>query len=156
MATTEKRPVGRPRTRNSKGVPGDYVGFRASRDLKRRLEEAAAVSGRSLSTEAQFRLESSFSEESALGGPDLRRLAYLMIGAFAHSGTVYARSLGRSDDPRSWLADRECFRFGMARVIEGLALQFPGGLSKDDLFYIEQSLTWTLARRERRAQESMP
>jgi hypothetical protein len=59
---TDKRRVGRPRTRSQDG-PGDAVGFRAPRYLKRQLEDAAAASGRSISTEAQFRLENSFREQ---------------------------------------------------------------------------------------------
>src|SRR5437016_8009288 len=55
----EKRRPGRPRSRPDEG-PGQFVGFRASRELKNRLEAAAAENGRSLSTEAQFRLEQSF------------------------------------------------------------------------------------------------
>ena len=57
-----KRQPGRP-SRQPKDGPGDYVGFRASHDLKARLTAAAAKSGRSLSTEAQFRLETSFIAE---------------------------------------------------------------------------------------------
>ena len=60
--TTERRRPGRPRTRTEEG-PGDYVGFRAPRELKERLDAAAAASGRSLSTEAQLRLENSFRDQ---------------------------------------------------------------------------------------------
>jgi hypothetical protein len=55
-----RRRGGRPRTREKRALPASYVGFRVSNDLKERLEKAAAASGRSLSTEAQFRLENSF------------------------------------------------------------------------------------------------
>jgi hypothetical protein len=43
------------------------VGFRAPRELKQRLEAAAVRSGRSLSTEAQIRLERSFEKQDLLG-----------------------------------------------------------------------------------------
>lgn len=57
-----KRRVGRPRTRTD-DEPGEYVGFRAPRALKEQLASAAKESGRSLSTEAQVRLEMSFRDE---------------------------------------------------------------------------------------------
>ena len=43
----EKRRVGRPRVRHD-DAPGEYVGFRAPRALKEKLETAAEVAGRSL------------------------------------------------------------------------------------------------------------
>jgi TraY domain len=61
LADAKRRP-GRPKTRLEDG-PGDYVGFRAPRKLKEQLTLAAEESGRSLSTEAQVRLESSFQAE---------------------------------------------------------------------------------------------
>lgn len=68
----EKRRVGRPR--KYAAGPGDYVGFRAPRDLKERLEVAANAAGRSLSTEAQFRIERSFDRQNLLG--EALELAY--------------------------------------------------------------------------------
>ena len=63
-----KRGVGRPRTRPDDESPGgDYVGFRASRKLKRRLSEVAAGASRSLSAETEFRLEHSFDRQDLLG-----------------------------------------------------------------------------------------
>lgn len=53
----------------------DYVGFRCPRELKGWLTDAAAKSGRSLSTETQARIEQSFLEGNAL------RLAYGPEGA---------------------------------------------------------------------------
>jgi hypothetical protein len=58
----EKRRPGRPRVRIERGVPAEYVGFRASKALKASLELEAQKSGRSLSTEAQFRLEQSLAD----------------------------------------------------------------------------------------------
>jgi hypothetical protein len=62
MAATAKKRPGRPRTRTTE-QPGDYVGFRCPRKLKGLLEDAAAASGRSISTEAQFRIENSFRDQ---------------------------------------------------------------------------------------------
>lgn len=46
--------------------PGEYVGFRASPALKKKLERAAKAAGRSLSTETQMRLEQSFRDDRML------------------------------------------------------------------------------------------
>jgi hypothetical protein len=76
MTATAKRRPGRPRVRIAdEQRASDYVGFRCPRELKGWLTDAAANSGRSLSTEAQVRLEQSFLEGAAL------RLAYGPEGA---------------------------------------------------------------------------
>src|SRR5437868_12650617 len=91
MATAARR-VGRPRTRSD--GPGDYVGFRAPRELKERLEAAASRNGRSLSTEAQIRLERSFEKQSLLSealelayGPRLAGVLFLLGELMAEVGT---------------------------------------------------------------------
>ena len=61
--TEAKRRVGRPKTRPDEEGAGDYVGFRAPRRLKEDLARAAKAAGRSLSTEAQFRLERTFDRD---------------------------------------------------------------------------------------------
>lgn len=68
MAAKRKaRPTDRKRER-----PGEYVGFRSPPALKTKLEEVARAAGRSLSSEAQFRLEKSFEREPlALDALDL-------------------------------------------------------------------------------------
>ena len=53
--------AGRPRTRPQ--MPREYVGLFAPKELKRLLIDAARGNGRSLSSEAQFRLERSFDQE---------------------------------------------------------------------------------------------
>ena len=49
-----------------------YVGFRAPLALKSQLEAAALVNGRSLSYEAQIRLEQSFREETLIAELEAR------------------------------------------------------------------------------------
>ena len=49
-----------------------YVGFRAPLALKSQLEAAALVNGRSLSTEAQIRLEQSFRDETLIAELEAR------------------------------------------------------------------------------------
>ena len=80
-----KRP-GRPRKR-SQETAGDYVGFRIPRAVKEQLSAAAEASGRSLSTEAQFRIEWSFREQGlALDALDL---------AYGRQGAGLLMLLGR-------------------------------------------------------------
>jgi hypothetical protein len=78
MKAGRMKRVGRPRTRENDG-PGEYVGFRASKDLKEKLEAAAHNSARSLSSEAQFRLEQSFRDESTREG--FAEMFYGEVGA---------------------------------------------------------------------------
>jgi hypothetical protein len=106
-----KRRVGRPRSR-SEG-PGDYVGFRAPRELKERLETTAATSGRSLSTEAQIRLEKSFEKQDLLS--DSLELAYgarlagivLLVGNLMKQTGLLGgfASIGSAEARDKWLDD---------------------------------------------------
>ena len=68
-----KKRIGRP-TRPPK--PGERVtlGLRVTAELKNRIEGAANEKGRSLSQEAEFRLERSFDREELL--PEVLTLAY--------------------------------------------------------------------------------
>jgi hypothetical protein len=77
-----KKP-GRPRTRGvfeGERVP---LGLRVTADVKAKLDQAIAASGRSQSQEAEFRIEQSFAEQrSLLEALDLaygRELAWLML-----------------------------------------------------------------------------
>jgi hypothetical protein len=54
--------------------PREPVGFRISPELRKRLDVAAIEKTRSLSQEAEFRLEMSFSKEDLL--PSVQQLAY--------------------------------------------------------------------------------
>jgi hypothetical protein len=82
-------------------VPASYVGFRASHELKERLEKAAAASGRSLSTEAQFRLEASFRGDADAFFPEpVRHLGRTLIGAYLVDGSAgVVRRLTGLPDP---------------------------------------------------------
>jgi TraY domain len=103
--------VGRPRTR-AEG-PGDYVGFRSPRELKERLEAAAARSGRSLSTEAQIRLEKSFEKQDLLGGalelaygPRLAGILMLLAEMTCQVGRMAGFTSGESGEAMdNWLDD---------------------------------------------------
>jgi hypothetical protein len=78
------------------------LGLRVTADLKKRLEERAAASGRSQSQEAEFRLEQSFrqdDEELEVWGERGAREAWRICAAAAN--TLVAKS------GRHWLVDPE-------------------------------------------------
>jgi hypothetical protein len=108
----QKRRPGRPTVAGKEGEKS-VLGIRATATMKRRLQEAADVSGRSLSAEAEYRLERSFSVEDALSGPARPVLLHL-ISAF-----------GGESDPR----DPEGYRESMMRAVAAMTDRFPGGLS---------------------------
>jgi TraY domain len=113
----EKRRVGRPRTRLDE-APGDFVGFRAPRELKEKLKQAAASSGRSLSTEAQFRLEKSFHPEELLAetlelafGPGLAGLLTLAGRVMREAGSskMYQKQRDGGVSGGSWPMDPDAY-----------------------------------------------
>jgi hypothetical protein len=77
------RKPGRPRTRGVSEGERVSLGLRVTADLKGKLDQAMAASGRSQSQEAEFRIEQSFAEQrSLLEALDLaygRELAWLLL-----------------------------------------------------------------------------
>ena len=132
MATAARR-VGRPRTRSD--GPGDYVGFRAPRELKERLEAAAARNGRSLSTEAQIRLEKSFEKQELLVGalelaygPRLAGILFLLGEMMSEVGASAAFASGESVEAmRSWLDDPFAYDQAITAVYDILTSFRPAG-----------------------------
>lgn len=112
----EKRRVGRPRVRHD-DAPGEYVGFRAPRALKEKLETAAEVAGRSLSTEAQFRLQESFRDDEQLPaslkriyGPQLAGLLLLIGEILRDAGRVAGfKSTGTLRGADEWFDEPKAF-----------------------------------------------
>lgn len=119
MATAARR-VGRPRTREE--GPGGYVGFRAPRELKEKLEDAAARNGRSLSTEAQIRLEKSFERQELLAGalelaygPRLAGILFLLGKTIYEVGPISGYESGESPEAVvNWLDD--AFAYDQAKM----------------------------------------
>jgi hypothetical protein len=95
-----KRRSGRPTTT---AEPGKKVtlSIRATPDLKGRLDQQAKANDRSLSQEAEVRLEQSFLADAHYGDPKFRSLMRLLTGAAA----VIEEQRGKS-----FLADYETFR----------------------------------------------
>lgn len=82
------------------------IGVRVSPSLKTELEEAAALNGRSVAQEAEFRLTQTFQADRAVGGQHTRE-ALNLIGALARN-LEYSLT-------RKWTDDRE-----VATALRGL------------------------------------
>jgi hypothetical protein len=141
MAKTKRgRPPKPPAARKRNNLT-----IRVRDKLKADLEANAAGNQRSLSEEAEFRLERSFSEESfidhALGGADMRQMAILMISAFSSAGRRGALASGHPEwTPAEWLQDPYCYKQAMLGALQALAPAHPGELSVDDLIMLMESL----------------
>ena len=141
MPGRTKKRVGRPRSAEQARA-GEYVGFRAPKELKDRLEHAAAAANRSLSTEAQVRLEHSFVREEHFG--EALSVAYgegvaallLIIGDVINAGGRYAiavrfsmpslvAAIRRNGD--IWLNEPYAFEQAKQAVLQVLDLARPDG-----------------------------
>jgi hypothetical protein len=122
----EKRRPGRPRRLEN----GDYVGFRAPRKLKAQLVEAAAAANRSISTETQVRLESTFRDENALDlaidlahGPRVGAVAMLLAGLMRRASDWADAAANRAPGEGDWLSDPYLYsqaRQAIERVLDVL------------------------------------
>jgi hypothetical protein len=105
--------------------------FRMRPELKQALEEAAARNGRSINAELAARVERSFAEEAALGGPEMRWLVALVHSAFTTACRLRAPG---NPDP---LRDREVYRAGMFAVIDSLFATLPDATPEEVAVEIE-------------------
>jgi Arc-like DNA binding domain len=109
-----------PRTTKGTGGRKRYpLNMRTTKETRDRLEAAAIASGRSLVQEVEARLERSFHQETALGGPEMARVAFLMAASFA----VAVGDSRWTDDPLK-------FGNGVAAVLDALLRGFPQGPEK--------------------------
>jgi hypothetical protein len=116
-ATGAKKGKAMPRTTKGAGGGKRYpLNMRTTKETRDRLEAAAIASGRSLVQEVEARLEMSFQQEAALGGPEMARLAFRMAASFA----VAAGDSG-------WTADSVKYGKGVAAVVDVLLRGIPTG-----------------------------
>jgi hypothetical protein len=122
MANDTKR-RGRPAKEPTEGERIPFS-LRITADLKRDLEGAIAVSGRSLSQEAEYRLNRSFSDDSLFPSPDMRFWAVYMAGKFHSIGSKAAADKGHPEwTDREWMADPECFQEAAFQVMNSLLIE---------------------------------
>jgi hypothetical protein len=131
MPKRTKKRMGRPRE-TQRARPGEYVGFRAPKELKDRLERAAAAANRSLSTEAQVRLEHSFIRQDHLlqalcltYGDRAAGLLLLIGRAMANAG--WWADQYRPVTDHIWLDDPYAFDQVRQAIIQVLDLARPEG-----------------------------
>ena len=123
MATAAKR-MGRP-TKKPKAGERVSLGLRVTADMKKRLDAAAASSGRSQSQEAEMRLERSFRVEEVAGGAEMWELTKTMTALFAFVAKRAATTAGHPEwTAKEWLADQDCYQSATITVcrtlIEGM------------------------------------
>ena len=114
-------------------TPGERVplSLRVTADLKRKIDSAHEMSGRSQSQEAEYRLERSFSLDDAFDDPALRDLIVRLSVAFDGGGRSAAWSRNVQGD---WWRDPHCYRAAMFSVFETLLAQSPDAvLALEDL-----------------------
>jgi hypothetical protein len=128
-----------PRTTRADGKRHP-LNMRTTLETRQRLETAAAANGRSLAQEVEARLERSFLEEAALGGPEMVRLAYLMTTAFA---TAANRVANGSPD---WANDPAAYRAGLTAVVDALLIGMPDATAEDMGLLIEALKSRLLSR----------
>jgi TraY domain len=116
------------------------LNMRTTLETRQRLEAAAAANGRSLAQEVEARLERSFVEEAALGGPEMVRLAYLMTTAFA---TAASRAASGNPD---WASDPDAYRAGLTGVVDALLIGMPDATVENIGLLIEDLKSRLLSR----------
>lgn len=137
-----------PKTTRAAGGGKRYpLNMRTTKETRERLEAAASANGRSLAQEVEVRLERSFAEEHGFGGPDMRRLAYLMATAFATAGQL------RAGSKPDWISDRDCYRAGLFGAVDALLIGLPGATAEEVAREIEGLKGRLLSRIAREAND---
>lgn len=140
---TGRRP-GRP-TKPTSERKRNSVTLRVRDALKDAIAAAAKANQRSVSEEAEFRLELSLLDDASVGGGDLRPIAVVMATAFAAGGR---RRDGRP--PSQWLHDPAAFRSATMKVFETLLALAPreGAPEDFDLAFEARKLSRTMIEEE--------
>src|SRR3954447_21848935 len=112
-----QRRAGRPTTAAKEGEKAT-LGIRAAPKLKGQLIEASNVSGRSLSAEAELRLEQSFIVERLISTSLID-----VMQEIERAGSDFARGLGIEDN---WRANVESCLFALESAVVAFATRVPG------------------------------
>jgi hypothetical protein len=112
--------------------------------LRAKLERAAKRHGVSMNAEIGDRLERTFRQEDAFGGPDGRLRAHLMLSAFNTAGQRQARDKRITG---AWTDDPECYLAASFAAIDALMNGAPGTLDLDTAMVYVESFKQRLAAR---------
>ncbi|ROQ01147.1 hypothetical protein EDC65_0324 [Stella humosa] len=118
--------AGAPPTSEPRPGQKTTLSVRASPQLKAKILDAMKMSGRSLSEEAELRLDWSFAAEEEWGSAEIRRMAFILAGAFDQWGRAAAIMNGHPDwTPAQWVADPDCYGAASRAVVETLYSNLP-------------------------------
>lgn len=135
--TEERKRRGRP-TKEPGSEGRVSLGLRVTPDVKRRLDAAAALSGRSQSQEAEMRLERSFQEDAGAGGHRVRLMLNLVTSSFARAGQYAADASARTfDEPDKWVNDPACYGSAALAAVDTIIKNMPGATDEDQALFIE-------------------
>jgi hypothetical protein len=123
-----ERRIGRP-TKAPKAGERIPLSLTVPAETKRKLLAAADKTKRSLSQEAEFRLEQSFSNDAAFGSAELRGTAIRMAIAFNAAGSSMAYGAGIKGD---WMQNPDCYLAAARGVAVALWLSTPEGARDAD------------------------
>src|SRR3569833_3893582 len=114
MTVVEKKRRGRP---IKPAVEGERIplSLRVTAELKRDLERAAA--GRSLSQEAESRLEASFDDEELFSSPRVKRWALSIAEQLHQAGTRIGRDLKQPVEADGWMDSFEAVTIAYSVVM---------------------------------------
>jgi hypothetical protein len=138
------------RGKSSEGAPlhGKRVQMNLSvpPSLKKRLEETAVSSERSVSGEAVSRLERSFEEDRRFGGAGVSAMAMAMAASFGVRGTRRAEEKGLGEN---WIRDQDCYLAAATGVLDILIQYLPNTrLTKAEQGFLEGVVLTAFARKE--------
>jgi hypothetical protein len=138
MAEQSKR-IGRP-ARPAKPGTRAPLGLKVRPEIKARIDQEAAETGRTQSQVAEVLMERALNWEEALGSPELPPVALLMASAFALAGQRHAHPRPASE----WLQDRETYREAVVAVLDALMRHAPAGYTRKDLNQLAASIAGRL------------
>lgn len=126
-----------PQASGGYGDKTAVLSTRITSDLRQSLEDAAATSGRSLSSEIEHRLRRSFDDDRVidqLGGQQLYAILRTVAAVMSMAGTGFMSELDRRSDPAAeWLNDPDGYDRAFWAVVTVLdAMRPPGALSEDE------------------------
>jgi hypothetical protein len=130
-------------------TPGKRValGLKVTAEIKQRIDEQARKSGRTQSQQAELMVERAFTDEDRFGGPAMRPIVEMLVGAFLRGGQFGAAASGHADwTPAEWLNDPHCYRAAAYSVGFALNLPLPTEAPMDDPARLHELLTGMIAR----------
>jgi hypothetical protein len=137
----------RPKAPNGERKKSETVTILMRKDLRDRLDRSARGRGNSLNHEISVRLESSFSQEAAFGGPKLTQLVHVMASRFIMQGRQAGETMyGPEVSEDQWLADPYCYNRAMLSVFDGLLARHPKRSREGDAEIVEMIRALMAAR----------